>query len=766
MTLQKISVSADYCFGDNPIQFSELAKVNFVYAPNGSGKTTISNALARQPTDAKERLEWPIAETDILIRVFNESYRTSMLTEHVDGIFTIGEESNQANEKIAALEKRRKERRQERDQWIREIGSEEAGIDSNGLKPAILKEKNLAKNSIFELHRTVPEALRATIFRGFRNDKEKFFIETCRRQSTPMEISEDLDWNHLEERRSALSGDLSERGILPVPTVETMLSCDEVDLLRRDESFGAEGDFANFIQHMGISDWVNEGREHIADESSCCPFCQQSLPGGFITTLSGFFAGGYDEALEKARHLSEKVASRIKQVDEYLTTLEIALQRDTLIDAKTFSDAVDALRVGTELVGAQVAEKLRHPASPVEVEDVDSLLTKLKELVIAENALIQKHNLLVKNSSSELPRLTDDGWALFLKTPDVSNALRRYIGQRDRKQAQIDDLSTKIQVSDQDESEDIDVIGNLKDSISNTTAVADRINQLLRALGFTRFSLSPAGGVAGGYRILRSDGSLAFESLSEGERSFLCFAYYLESLSGSLIRGGAAEPVIAVIDDLISSLDSDTLFIVAAYIRELAKKVIEGESNVVQLIVLTHNTQFHHEAAYTVNDAKGGDRSHYRMHKGFDGLTTLKYDGSRSMIRGSYDMLWQAVVDTAGHEDESSTSQVGVFNIARRIVEGYFKTVGLPRDIERDKKLTVLEERLVSMFHIWASSGSHTIIDGFAQSHDIGGTRRFLQLLQFFFDQQGHSAHFDMMIRASGGSELLKKDSIFGGSLV
>lgn len=766
MTLQKISVSADYCFGDNPIQFSNLAKVNFVYAPNGSGKTTISNALAQQPSDVKNRLKWPIAQTDLLIRVFNEAYRTSMLTEHVDGIFTIGEESSQANGEIAALEEGRKVRRQERDHWIREIGSEESGIDEKGLKPEILKEKIIAKNSVFDLHRTVPEELRATVFKGFRNDKEKFFIEACKRHESSLEIPADLDWVRLEERRSALSGDLSERSILPVHTLNTMLQIDEVDMLRRDESFGVEGDFASFIQHLGIADWVNEGREHITDESDCCPFCQQVLPKGFISKLSGFFAGGYDEALENARHLSSKVASRIKLVNEYLTDLENAIQRDELIEAETFSDAVKALKVGMELVESQVAEKLRHPASPVEVESVDLLLTKLNEIVVAENTLINKHNRLVQNASSELLNLVDQGWALFLKIAGVSNVLRRYIAQRDRKQARIDELSEKINVSDQDESKDIEAIGSLKNSISNTTAVADRINQLLRALGFTRFSLSPAGGVAGGYRILRSDGSLAVESLSEGERSFLCFAYYLESLSGSLVRGNAAESVIAVIDDPISSLDSDTLFIVAAYIRDLAKKVIEGDSNVVQLIVLTHNTQFHHEAAYTVNDAKGGDRCHYRMHKGFDGPTTLRNDGSRSMIRGSYDMLWQAIVDIACDENESSTSQVGVFNIARRIVEGYFKTVGLPREIERDKALSVLEERLISMFHIWASSGSHTIVDGFAQSHDVGGTRRFLQLLQFFFDQQGHSAHFDMMIRASGGSELLEENSIFGGSLV
>lgn len=46
VAVKTITVSANYCFGENPLRLSNLAKVNFIFAPNGSGKTTISNALA------------------------------------------------------------------------------------------------------------------------------------------------------------------------------------------------------------------------------------------------------------------------------------------------------------------------------------------------------------------------------------------------------------------------------------------------------------------------------------------------------------------------------------------------------------------------------------------------------------------------------------------------------------------------------------------------------------------------------------------------
>lgn len=208
------------------------------------------------------------------------------------------------------------------------------------------------------------------------------------------------------------------------------------------------------------------------------------------------------------------------------------------------------------------------------------------------------------------------------------------------------------------------------------------------------------------------------------------------------------------------NLDSGTLFIVAAYIRDIAKKVIDGQTNIDQLIVLTHNTQFHHEAAYTTETAKVADRHHYRLRKGLDKLTKVQDDGARSKIRGSYELLWQSVVDIAGGDEDSPIAQVGVFNIVRRIIEGYFKTVGSTHPHERQQPLSVADELLMSMFLTWANSGSHTIIDDFAQSHYIGGAKEFLQLLQMFFERQGHGVHFDMMIRACGGNSLLEPGSV------
>jgi wobble nucleotide-excising tRNase len=761
MRLSEINVFAEYCFGSNPLVLKNLAKVNFIHAPNGSGKTTISNALSRQPLDPDSRLTWPVAATDTSIRVFNEAYRLKVLNEHVDGIFTIGPESDAVNKRIALLEKERSDRHTNRDAWRTEIGSDGAQVGLSGLLGDIRNEREKAVLEVFENHKDVPEAVRFVVFKGFRGSRDVFFGEADSRYRSDLVVAEGVTWNALEVRNASLTGELHQRvPLLPI-SVRLLLSAEQITQLKTHDIMVGNGDLAALIQHLANGDWVSEGRQHVENADGKCPFCQQQLPGDFGSRLSAYFASGYDEALALAVNIADEVESLSGTLDAELVRLESAIDSDGAIDGQDVGDAIDAIRTATELVLSRVGDKRRHPTTRIEVDDITPLVTNLNEIITSANTDITRHNKLIGDSSAERQKLVTDGWALFLTDTKTSNSLKRYQGIKTKKQKQIEDLNSKIAESLQADDQSKEEIETLRSSISNTSTVAERINALLKALGFNRFHLAIADAVAGGYRIVRDDDSLAYESLSEGEKSFICFAYFMEAVTGSAVPGGTAGPVIAVIDDPISSLDSDTLFVVAAYIRDIAKQVIDGQTNIAQLIVLTHNTQFHHEAAYTTDREAIGKRRHYRLQKGLDSLTSVHDDGAHTKIRGSYELLWQSVVDIAGGDEDSAIAQVGVFNIVRRIIEGYFKTVGSTQAHERQHLLSVADERLMSMFTTWANSGSHTIIDDFAQSQHIGSAKQFLQLLRVFFENQGHIAHFNMMVKACGGELLLTTGSVF-----
>src|SRR5699024_4316625 len=123
MKIDTITVDAPYCFGSSPLVINDLTEVNVIFAPNGAGRSTISTTPARQPNEAENRKTWEPAPTNLTIRVFNEEYRSRILNEHVDGIFTIGDKSESISNQIEQLESEKLRRSAERDERRKKIGS-------------------------------------------------------------------------------------------------------------------------------------------------------------------------------------------------------------------------------------------------------------------------------------------------------------------------------------------------------------------------------------------------------------------------------------------------------------------------------------------------------------------------------------------------------------------------------------------------------------------------------------------------------------------
>lgn len=760
MTINEITVHATHCFGETPLKLTKLKPVNFIFAPNGSGKTTISNALSKQPCDTESRSSWPIAPTEFTIRVFNESYRTSILTEHVDGIFTMGPESKEANEKIGELEDAKRRRRDDRRAWRSQIGSDTDADSLSGLLGTIETERTSTCGSIHAAFKEVEKPASEIIFKGFRTSKDKLLVEVLRRTEAAVDLADGLNWGLLQERARSLQGNQEPRpNLKPVP-ITSIISSSEIAATRRAPSHHGSGKFAELIERLGNAEWVSNGRPYVQPANGVCPFCQGEAPNSLEEELASYFEGGFDEALANSRATEKAVNARADKLLEFLSTLENQVENDPEVDAARISSSISKIRTATSLLLANLREKSEHPTRPVEVSDIKHLAEELVEIVEAENSSIHRHNQLVSNLREERNRLVEDGWSLFLSHPTVSGQTKKFKGIRDSKNAKIADLNRQLSESEEDDERDDEIIADLLGSISNTATVADRINSLLEAMGFLRFKLRVASEAAGGYQIVRDDGTVAVNTLSEGEKSFICFAYFWESLFGAVRASESPEEVVAVIDDPISSLDSDVLFMVAAFIRDAAKLAIEGKSNLRQLIVLTHNTQFHQEAAFSADRNHKG-RRFFRLSKGLNGLTYLRDDGNLSQIRGSYALLWTSVVEAARIDEGSNLVRAGVFNIVRRIIEGYFKTVGNVKDYERPKSISPIEERTIYLFHIWANAGSHTIADDLDQTIDESGTLRFLSLFRLYFSLEGHEAHFDMMIKASGGADLLADGQIF-----
>lgn len=759
--IERITVRADYCFGTDPLVIDSLGKVNFLFAPNGAGKSTISAALAAQPDDAEARRSWPVAPTELAIKVFNEAYRAKVLRQDIAGIFTLGEDSRQVNDQIDALNASLASMRDERYELLKEIGSVD-GKTRTGLRGELANERERAAEALFEQHKRVPDPAREIVFTGVRNNKERFLDRAVANFERGDESVVPENWGELNARASVITGDLQQKALLPGVQGDVLAPADK-RILENAAEIKGDGKLSELIESLHNADWVSSGREYLAAADGKCPFCQQTAPADLAKELSQFFAGGFDQALKEVSSVATAVGNKLDVLDSQLSALERSSHVYGPSNENSIRASIEKTRTATALLRAQVGLKLEHPTSPVEVADVNGATAELVALVRDGNAEVASHNQLVADAKAERSRLISDGWNLFLSQEPELSALKRWRGQQKRKNGQIADLESKVRGCDERIEASLRRVTELQQSVSNTAAVAGRINELLVALDFDRFRLQVADGKAGGYRLCRSDGTVAVGTLSEGEKSFVCFAYFWESLRGTNDPGGVPEQCVAVIDDPISSLDSDCLFLVASLVREAAKEAASGASNVRQLLVLTHNVQFHLEAAFTTDRSQKGERCYFRLVKGPGSVSNLVSDGGVSRVKGSYSLLWDAVVAAANDKDQDSIVHVGLFNVVRRIIEGYFRLVGQPR-VSEFPTSSISERRILTAFEIWASAGSHTILDEVSQTSDVGSTKRFLSLFCGYFVAAGQVQHFRSMVMQSGGSELLEAGSVFEGA--
>lgn len=194
---------------------------------------------------------------------------------------------------------------------------------------------------------------------------------------------------------------------------------------------------------------------------------------------------------------------------------------------------------------------------------------------------------------------------------------------------------------------------------------------MLKAYHFTNFKFAHTQN-RGNYRLIRSNGQDVNQTLSEGEKTFVTFLYFMHLLNGSNNRDLKTENKVVVINDPISSLDSNVLFIVSNLILKLIDEVRNNQSNAVQVFILTHNVYFHKEITYLKNRSQGkrrADETFWTIRKVND-VTEVEPHESNP-IKTSYELMWQEL------KYARNSSSMTVQKLIRRIIENYSKYSGI-----------------------------------------------------------------------------------------
>lgn len=713
-----------------------LEPVNFFFGSNGSGKTTISRALADSTRFAGTTLEWSPATSALGVRVYNSDYvnATLKLTGHLDGVFLLGETNAEIQTEIESLTgsggtiARAKEELQRLESSLARKNDEIEDVRS-ALKEAAWMKRN-----------EVPTELRE-MFTGYNNNKDRLLDRLLKVAEANPSTSE--GYAALSSEAAAVLAEDAQ----PVPELQLGPEF-RLEDTPGHALFGVavvgSGDvrLAPLIQQLGNADWVQHGRIHLEHANGVCPFCQQPAPSDLGEQLEAYFDQTYVEQMKQLVALNEQFESWAQQWTTYLDDLPAKQGASGYLNAEALAIARAELEKVIGEIRAQLSAKLSGPSSILSVPDPSPQVEAINAVVGEANKAIKEFNLLLSNRSAAKQSLLDRCWIVFARVTLLAE-LSRYKAAMSGHQEGKKNLEGKIEVAKEDKNDKESRLRDLQAKVTSSKPVIDRINRLLNSVGFHSFALAESTAVEDAYTIVRPNGVVATDTLSEGERTFITFLYFAQSLQGAPQDEAEPNDLLAVVDDPISSLDSDVLYAVSTIIRRIVEDIAEGAGRVRQLLLMTHNAYFHKEVTYLPpGSSKLGPRAYgvVRKRNGRPSEVEL-YDNNP--IQTAYGALWDEVKRSAKHPAESA---VGLQNTLRRILETYFRVLGGVDNSAIIAEFEGDERDICRSLFSWVNAGSHSIFDAIDYSLTESNVEANLRVFRRIFDEHGQIGHYHMMM--------------------
>lgn len=745
--IETIHLSGVATFAPEAQSLRNLKEVNYFYGANGSGKTTISRVIANPSHSDHGRcgIVWkgshPI-ETLVYNRDFVEE---NFGGEDIKGVFTVGKRSVEALQEVGRLKEQAAE-------LVRKI--EDRRVTLRGPDPEVEGGK---LGEVIELGKRLQatcwqqkikhEGQLGGALEGYRNDKSKFLRKVLDTRSAPPApgfVAAAVD--DMRARAKIVYGpSKATESVLPTPSAARLLALESSPILSKVVVGKKDVDVAALIEKLGNSDWVKQGQRYLVESDGGCPFCQQQLPPNLGDSLSKYF----DEAfLADSAAIAALEENYRREAQSWLAEINSPLEaKHPRVDADKLRAVRDTASARIESNLLLLAAKRREPSRPIALQSLAELTEAAVVPLSAANEAIRAHNATVSNLTAEKTRLTIQVWRHIVDV-ELKADLDEHFGKANGIQRAIDSLRDQI-AKLEGEVKAIDAqIQTLEKDATSVQPTVDEINKLLASYGFNSFSIERDGN-RDRYRLRRADGSSARRTLSEGERTFITFLYFYFLAQGSASGTGTQSDRVVVLDDPVSSLDSDVLFIVSSLIHRLIESIRSGQGPVKQLFVLTHNVHFHKEVSFDSKRQSGSlrDETFWVVRK-IGGRSTVEFhDGNP--VSSSYEMLW-AELRRPGPRPQ------GIQNTLRRILETYFKILG-GWDINKMwERFEPADQPLCKSLFSWVNAGSHGALDDLHLALDESSIDRYMRVFKEVFRVSEHLPHYRMMMRepAEGSIEV------------
>lgn len=698
-------------------------QINFIYGGNGTGKTTLSRVISGT-SDGNYHVEWE-GNTRLETLVFNGEFIEKNFSEKINGIFTLGEEDDKTAKQIETL-----------------------GIDIDNLADEISTKRRSVddqkdrKQEAFQQFAEACWSQRRTfsnfpaILKGTMSSKETF-AKSCLSKVPVIAADGSAQITELSDEYNRLySKNLQKQEILELSELYKIVVPKSCTLLMKPIVGSANTSIGTFIDYLQNSNWVKQGTEFYPFSKGKCPYCQQILPAELEAEIESYFDKRYEESVEKIREYRDSYASFYDKITRIIKKIRESIPSE--YDLTEVYAANEALNHVFSFNLSEIDRKLFDPSSKIELKNEEKVLAAIKTAFENIDKQIVTNNELCDNISSSRLDLSRKVWGLILHNLD--SQLKVYSRTAEGCQKAINSIQTRINVLVSSKKEKEAEKGRLEATRTSITPTINAINSLLERFGFTGFRLAEDIQNEGMYKIVRPDGTDAKRTLSEGEYRFISFLYFYYLVYGSLNAEGIDTPRVIVIDDPISSLDSNVMFIVTSLTKEIAKDCQNERHGIKQVFILTHNVYFHKEVTFLGSRSKWPETkcAYWIISKANDRTTVSQH--TDNPISTSYELLWNEIRDT------DDTPNKNAFNTMRRILEYYFNVIGGLNYEECINQFKGADKITCKALVSCINEESHIISDDFVIVFTPEVMESYKRVFKEIFYKLGHQAHYDMMM--------------------
>ncbi len=728
-----------------------FGRYNLIYGWNGSGKTTISKlfrALETRTVPANGEVTFTINAADVSgrdfgqvtlpVRVFNRDFVTESVFPlgggEVPHILVVGKESVEKQKEVEKLRKNLADAQTELESGRSKKRDADKALDKHGIdRAAVIKETLRSSGS---------------------NQYNNYDKSTFRMRAQSMVEAGDKETHRLSDSDRATL--LVQHRSSPKPKLQPltyqlpvlMTLANTVSELLSTTVVSAA--IQSLKDDPSLSAWVRQGLGlHQERQVDQCLFCEQGLPGDRLATIEAHFNVEYEQFMKRL----DADIGRLNTAAEAGAGLTLPNRAELYDDlAAEYAAAEAALRQAVASTNAFINSLVQaltdKRGRPFEKLEPNVGRPAVDSTVVGRlNEVIQKHNQACDDFQTRVTtarqRLEADSVAGVL---DEFQSLKNSVHASETAVSEADAKTNRL-------NEQIEM---LERAIVEHRQPAEELNDDLRKyLGHSELRLEIKDT---GYTITRN--GIPAQALSEGETTAIALLYFLKSLKDR--RFDLAKGVV-VLDDPVSSLDANALYLAFGFIRQRTQEAA-------QLFILTHNFTFFRLVRNWLHHLKGKDKKQARFYMldcvsdGSQRCSTIRpLDPLLEKYESEYHYLFARIYRAARASPPPMLEDSYILpNMARRLLEAFlaFRQPQVSGELWQKLKDVNFDEakklRILRFLH--THSHGDTIGEPEHDPSSLGEARSVLKnLLEFIKDQDpGHFAAMAKLVdppAEEGGDE-------------